>query len=393
MSRKSSRRRGKRKALKQLEFQFLDYERSAVLAGFISVRQPGEVYGRRQRALFALPFLGERLTEFASVIDRRKPLIPAVAARLGVSPAAIRYLRNFSASELQALGYPLEEMARAAEAVRLTRASAQLLGEAARRLRLLRQISQAVGIPEAEMVSRAAVLERLPECHPGGDLTAPLATVYQHLFLPELFIVSRIEGRQPTPALVDSLTKRPPPRVWAALGQAFYGQKGPAAILETIASWNAGGGQPLSTPGGEPAMEQLRKIPLWGGLLPKSFSTGALRVRSLTSVPELIEEGLALRHCIARYAIGCAYYDRHVLGITTSAGYRLSTALVQLSPEGEVRLTEHRGYGNSAPDSRTAEALALALAEIRRTPRRAGCTRSMRRSFASTCSAPIARHT
>jgi hypothetical protein len=37
---------------------------------------------------------------------------------------------------------------------------------------------------------------------------------------------------------------------------------------------------------------------------------------------------------------------------------------VQLSPEGEARLIEHRGYANAAPDPRAAEALARAISEI-----------------------------
>jgi hypothetical protein len=364
MSSKSIRKRRKRKPATQLAFAFLDYERSKLLIGFISPRQPPEVCGRRQRALFSLPFLGERLIEFASVIDRGKPLIPAVAARLGVSVETVRYLRNFTASELNRLYYPLEEVAAAAQAVRLPAPEPALLLEAVRRLRILQQISQASGIPQAELASRAAVLERLPESFTLSGLAAPLRTVYEQVFLPELFILARLEGKRPTAELVQRMIKGPPANTWTSVGRAFFGLKGPAAILETIASWNAGGGQPLSTPGGKRAMDLLRQIPPWGALLPQPFSAGDLRVRAIVNVPDLIEEGLALRHCIARYAMSCSYYGTHVLGVATAAGYRLSTALLRLSPEGKASVIDHRGFGNCAPDPRAAKALEQALAHI-----------------------------
>ena len=194
------------------------------------------------------------------------------------------------------------------------------------------------------------------------------------MFLPELFTLARSNDQRPLPNLVEELIAKPPREVWLALGAAFFGQKGPGAILDTIASWHHGGGQPLSTPGGQRAVEVLRKIPAWGALLPRPISAGELVVRSITDVAGLIEEGLALRHCIARYAMSCAYYGRHVLGGTTATGYRLSTAMLQLGPDGGAQLIEHRGYANSTPDPRS-------VSRPIPTPARPGRVQALLRSF------------
>jgi hypothetical protein len=364
---KSRRNRRKRKREQQLLFSFLDYERSPVVRHFLcELRHTRAISCRRQRALFALPFLDERIVEFADTIDRAEPLIPAVALRFGVSRSTIRYLRTFTAAELRRVGWSLEDIAAAAEAARPGKADPKLLDEAVWKIRFAAQLSEAVGISRAELVRRAGALERLPSSHFGGDLAAPLRTLYQQVFLPEVLLLARASGRAASEVQLDALLKQAPREIWARLGGSFFGCKGPSAILEMIASWHNGGGQPLSTPGGRPALDALRAIPSWQPLLPALVVTGDVVVTSITTVRALIEEGLRLRHCIGRYAMGCAYGGRHVLGLRTKLGFALSTAMFQLSPEGGLRLIEHRGFANCQPDPRAAQALGHAIHQMKR---------------------------
>lgn len=351
----------------QLVFSFLDYERSPILLGFL-VSPSLLVRSRRQKALFALPFLGEEIVAFRDEIDRGDRLIEAVARRYGVSAGTVRRLRAFSAREIAEIDVPLGAIARVVEAAARHLPESGGLGDFVRRALLVGHVSKSSGIPVDELIRRAGRFSALPtDTHAPEedyDVKGPLREVWRNVVLPEVFHQAKVAGLRVTGPELDALLCDIPPAILPTLGRAFYGAKGPVAILELARPWRFRDGYPLSTPGGEFALRVLLRLPSWEPLLRAPLNVGEMQVVSLGDVRSLVGEGLAMRHCIGRYAIQCAYGRRHALSVRTADGFRLSTALIEIIGAQPIQVIQHRGYGNARADARADAALATAVEHL-----------------------------
>ena len=351
----------------QLSFPFLDYERVPILFGFIMTPDP-VLRARRQQALFAFPFLGEVLVQFREEIDGRQPLIEAVARRWRVSAAAIRRLRAFSTREIAGTGLALEEIARAFEIAARHVPDPGALNDFVNRALLVKELSDQIGIPVEELIRRASHLSAIPAdryaLDADYDVHQPLEAIWKQILLPEAFHQAKLAGIGVAKQDLDALLSGVPQSILPVLGRAFYGAKGPAGILEVSEAWRTGAGYPLSTPGGEFALRMLLRLPSWEPLLKQPFKDGELQVESLSESQGLVTEGLALRHCIGRFALRCAYQGAHVLSVRTTSGFRLSTALLGHRGGGRFEVVEHRGYGNTCADPRAQATLAKTVQKL-----------------------------
>jgi hypothetical protein len=351
----------------QTVFSFLAYERSPVLFGFlISFNQL--VRSRRQKALFALPYLGEEIIAFRDEIDRGDKLIDVVARRYGISCGTVRRLRAFTASEIAQIDLPLGTIARAVETAARHLPESGGLEDFVSRALLVEHISRSTGIRMEELIRRAGRFSALPAMgyapEVDFDIKGPLREIWRNVILPEVFQQAKAVGREVTGPDLDTLLSEIPQAILPVIGRAFYGAKGPVAILDLAESWWIRDGYPLSTPGGDFALHLLLRLPSWEPLLRSPVSAGDLQVMSLKDSQSLVEEGLAMRHCIGRYAIQCIYGHRHALSVRTGDGFRLSTALIEIGSAQGIQVVEHRGYGNGPVDARAANALFAAIQHL-----------------------------
>jgi hypothetical protein len=351
----------------QAAFSFLDYERSPVLRGFL-VSFDALVRSRRQKALFALPYLGEEIVAFRDEIDRGDKLVDAVARRYGVSRATVRRLRAFTASEIAKTEVPLDRVARAVASAAQYLPESGGLEDFLSRALLVEQISCSTGIPSDELIRRAGRFSALAaNGHPDVDVKGPLREIWRNVVLADFFCQAKAMRRRVTGPELQRLLNDIPQAVVPILGRAYYGAKGPAAIMDLAKSWWLRDGYPLSTPGGDFALRLLLQLPPWEPLLQPAVTSGDLRVISLQEPKTLVEDGLAMRHCIGRYTLHCLYGHRHALSVRTRNGFRLSTALVEVGGPRTIRVIEHRGYGNAQADVRADDALTAALQHLQPT--------------------------
>jgi hypothetical protein len=84
----------------------------------------------------------------------------------------------------------------------------------------------------------------------------------------------------------------------------------------------------------------------------------------LTTPDALIDEGLALGHCLGRYALSCAFGRSYAVSIRTGGGYRLSSAVLWLSNELKIEILDHRAARNYTPDPRQTAALNAFIADV-----------------------------
>jgi hypothetical protein len=360
------RRRGR-----QLELSFYDFEDSKPLRDFIGAAITSLQRGRRQRAAAAFGVLGERLLEFAAEIDSGIPLVEAIARRFKVRPGTIRRFRRIPASDLLTVDSSLEELLPLIE-----RTPPDLLPKGdfwqcfVTAHRKLQKLSDAACVSYERLVAKSAGrwydLATL-DWPDGMWLARPLDAAYRDVFLAEVLVRARSFGFRFDHETIVSLLGAPPADVRAVLGAHFFGGKGPRAVYDAIYDWNSCGASrfALSLPGGERARAMLVRFPAWQPLFPPRESPEGLRLVSLATPSELIDEGLSLGHCIGRYVHRCCYGPFHAVSIRTQCGFRLTTAMLEERPDGTLDIHDHRGAANITPDRRAVRALEWLLDEIR----------------------------
>ena len=107
------------------------------------------------------------------------------------------------------------------------------------------------------------------------------------------------------------------------------------------------------------------KIIHWPALLPEPMTCQGLTVLTLNDSLQLFTEGAQLNHCVSTYIPMCLLGLSHILAIRGDAGESLSTAEITLQEDHVGWLSpvvnQHTGVNNSAPDARSARALAAAM--------------------------------
>lgn len=95
----------------------------------------------------------------------------------------------------------------------------------------------------------------------------------------------------------------------------------------------------------------------WMPLTTECQSFQGLIAHELSNSQALIEEGIAMHHCIASYASLCASGDAFIFSLRNiDDGKRLSTLHIGLSESRELTICEHRGFANRDPDQECLEA-------------------------------------
>jgi hypothetical protein len=355
----------------QLALPLFDFESSGTLRSFVTTAADPQRRGRRQRAVVTFTVMGDQLLDFAGEIDSGAPLTEAIARRFGVRPSAVRRLRridadvstdfNWSAAELlpQIDRTPADWLPRPGE-----------LRDFVMAHRRLQELSGAISMSYEPLVKKSggrwANLASHLNWREPKELERPVNALYADVLLPEVMIRARRDGIRLDDATIATLFAPAPAEIRQVLSTHWFGDKGPRAIYEVIKDWHSAGSAryPLSLPGGERARAVLIWFPSWPPLIPVVETPNGLRLVSLISSADLLAEGLALGHCIGRYAMRCCYSPFHVLSVRTACGFRLTTAMLEIRPDGTLRTAEHRGAANIPPDRRAVQALDWLISEI-----------------------------
>ncbi len=352
----------------QLKFPFLNYENDLGLRAFV-LTPNRRVRGRRQRALFAFRAFGKQLSRSVDLIDNGKPLLTALAERLKVKPWVIRALRtadpDFIGDQktLESIAswlswFPPEKLPAHDEW--------RAFADAAK---TTEELSFLMGIPPKELLERCAFQWRNLASSVDGvssvdAVNVVLSDFTKGVFLPEIYLQAQDMQIDLPGDLFELKFEDLPQNTRRHIAEALFGRKGPSALIELCKGGRYRAGYPLSTPGGDNARQYLANLPCWGSLIVARKIDANHQVMPLTSAEEMIEEGLALSHCLGRYALRAAFDWYLPISIRTVGGYRLSSALLRLNNNNDIQVFDHRGYRNHAPDPRATALLAVVVREL-----------------------------
>ncbi len=89
----------------------------------------------------------------------------------------------------------------------------------------------------------------------------------------------------------------------------------------------------------------------WYPLLPETVTApNGVRIVSLVTAEQLVEEGKTMCHCVAGYASKCAFGGHHILSLRSADGKPLSTAeIAKVMPKAGLTVLQHRGVQNQPP--------------------------------------------
>lgn len=373
----------------QMKFRFLSYEGDPA-SRFLAAAPNRLVRGRRQRALLAFPAFGKQLWRSVDAIDSGRPLLPSLAEQMNVKPWVIRALRTAEAdfvddeNKLESVAiwlswFPPEQLPARHEWQAFARA-AKATGD----LALLLEISV------SELLRRSSfrwrpIAQSVEGTSPSDVVRAVLSHFTRRVFVPEIYLQAAHEGVDLPTGFFKLKFDDLPAATRRHFGKALFGEKGTAALVETCRNWSFSNGDPLSMPGGTIARNHLSELPTWDPLIDVAQFVGDCQVVPLTCADDMIEEGLALCHCLGRYALRAAFDCCLPISIRTANGERMSSALLRLDNNDAVQIFDHRGYRNQAPSARATNLvkdLVQALTENRALKERwkDGC-RARRREF------------
>jgi hypothetical protein len=148
----------------------------------------------------------------------------------------------------------------------------------------------------------------------------------------------------------ESLRASPAPdELLKAAHRLLVGTRSHAASIEAALRWQA-----RRTPAAEAIAGMATRAGLsWEEAFPVRRDRLGVEAACLTTPAELVEEGRALGHCVARYLPACLAGERVIVSIRRPArdgmpAERLST--MEFSPvQGGLALQQHRGHGNASP--------------------------------------------
>jgi len=173
-----------------------------------------------------------------------------------------------------------------------------------------------------------------------------------------------------------------------AAHRLVLGTRSYPAAVETALRWQA-----HRTPAAEAVAAIAESAGLrWAVPFPPAIDRLGVEAACLATPRELVEEGRALAHCVARYLPACLSGERVIVSIRRPARpggepERLSTLELGPGPDGRLIPLQHRGHGNGPPPDvatlaarRLAGALAAA-APAHRGPGAAAAREALARAF------------
>jgi hypothetical protein len=97
---------------------------------------------------------------------------------------------------------------------------------------------------------------------------------------------------------------------------------------------------------------------VWPAVLPSPFHRGRLVIAELSDARSLVDEGVAMKHCVGRYALNCMSGDAMILSIKDIGGLHLSTAEVAIDATLlRTSVRQHRGMDNGPASPECSQAL------------------------------------
>lgn len=103
--------------------------------------------------------------------------------------------------------------------------------------------------------------------------------------------------------------------------------------------------------------EQLVIDIAWSPIFSEPLAVGHLIAHELYDYEMFVEEGIAMRHCIASYAWRCADRSSVAFSLRSHSGKRCSTVLLKMRSPDRLAIEQHRGFANSAPEQDCIEAV------------------------------------
>ena len=102
----------------------------------------------------------------------------------------------------------------------------------------------------------------------------------------------------------------------------------------------------------------------WTPLLNAPFAVGSLIAHELSSTAMLLEEGKAMRHCVASYAPLCTEGNDFIFSLRTPDGIRHSTVHVWKQHVQHFEIKEHRSFANKEPDQSSSNAAQMLVKHL-----------------------------
>lgn len=302
---------------------------------------------QRIQAIHALPAFAELMARDAHstegvagaltrVVDEGKPLIEAIALRLGVPQWVVRRVGRCPTHSLKTAGVLIEDVtmylaltdpSKAPDTESAWRAFAHLCAQLEGLRLTIRDAVSDENFAEAcrRFLRRSArygwarALERLSA---GFRYTGELCD-----FSTVLRVAEEETGKTGTSRLAH-----------AVLGCGID------AVQSVSESWH----RALQRHMAQIVLNQ-RTGPDWPALLP-DLAFGNRIITALTSPTALAIEGSMLEHCVGTYTNRCLFESVHVLSLRDHAGHPCSTAEIILDAQGP-RVVQHRGRRNSKPSA------------------------------------------
>jgi hypothetical protein len=344
-------------------FDFLDFEDGSTLRGLMTA--PIRRRGRRSGSRLAL-----RQPELFSLLVRE---VPALAE--DVNPADVftdsfglprwvgRRLASASAADLQFVqeDYALRRVANWLAAVGPDRAPENGgLANFCACMARLEELAPLLGRPVTALLPSVGMswddLWNAIDGNGAACVRSFLEGFFSDVFLPEVFFAARSLGLSSEPILGEIARKRQAAE-YGVFGNALFAGKQVQTVVAGVRDIVfGGGGHPLSLPGGKDVGAILQLLPEWSPVI-KSVEIDGLVVVPLTTTAAMTDEGLALRHCLGRYAWRCAFVRNVAFSIRTQGGYRLASAVLAYDRNLKFSILDQAGFANDGFDRRARNAI------------------------------------
>ena len=216
-------------------------------------------------------------------------------------------------------------------------------------------------VPPGEICWEA--LDDSLHCTGEYDLRSFLERFFEDVVLPDAFIATRALGFD----LLRPYTKGSHPlstNELGILGASLFGNKALRSVLRLVedSSWGSLS-IVASLPGGEKAAQLLRHLPAWTQIFAPMHMEGLVATH-LCGVEAVVNDGLAMRHCLGRYAWHCSLGRYLAFSIHTKDGYRLGSVLVKYDEALKVEECSRSGHANCEMDPRASQAVERLIEEL-----------------------------
>jgi hypothetical protein len=339
---------------KQLKLSFLNYEMDRELARMVSPRtHAGREMARRwQQAVFAFPAIKGHIKEFKHAIENGLSLYDEISQRFSASAAAVKTISkaHINLDELKC-GNTSKILTWLTDTPPNWHPKNQIDWEDfVKSHAALDQISRGTLFTKQRLVQKCGgewekISERLAGVS-AAQFMAPIERAYRELIVPKILEVIYQAGFAPDALTTKRLLNIFPFGIAQNLATTVYRNKGPFGMLESL---KAGAHYHPSLPGGAKAYEYLKTFSGWLPLISPIKSHDGLMFSGLPDPLSLVQEGLAMDHCIGSLHMQARYKPWHPISVHSEAGLKISTLAIEWSEKRGYCEAAHFGPSNSTP--------------------------------------------